>query len=367
MRKIYLIILLFFAVSCNENMQEAEEDHSQHIGGLHLSDQQIKLGHIKTEVLKEHYIGEEIILTGVLVADQNKTKSISSKVMGRIDKIYFKNKGEKINKGDILYEIYSEELNLIAREYRLALSKKKSFQIDGIDLKKIISGIKNKLKLYGLSDEQIDKIEETDLNSNIFKIYSPLTGVISKIDINEGDYVMEGASVYHLTDYSNLWADIQVFIDDVSKINVNMLATVYFPGFNDLKVKSKISFINPEFNSSSQITNVRIEIPNLNNQFKVGMQVNVSIIFNQKSTLVLPTDAVLIDGKGSTVWVKSGHNQFKNVMVTTGMETSDYTEIIDGLNKGDTIVVSGAYLLNSEYLFKKGVNPMEGHDMSTMK
>ena len=399
MQKLIIIVLLFLIASCNKKTEQTQEDlyytcsmdpqvmeskpgkcpickmpltpvkkdHSEHIDGLHLSDQQVQLGHIKTEVLTEHEMGDEILLTGVLTVDQNKTSSISSRVMGRIEKLYFKNTGEKINTGEVVYEIYSEDLNLAARELKLALDKKKSLKVDAIDLDKIINSVKNKLRLYGLSDNQIEKIENEELNSNLFKIVSPVSGVISNIDAKEGDYVMEGGSIYHVADYSNLWAETQVFIDDLSKIKENTLATVYFPGVAGLKTSGKISFVNPELNISSQINIVRIEIPNIDNQLTVGMQVNVSILLNKKTTIALPTDAVIIDGKGSSVWIKTGHNQYQSVMVTTGMETNEYTQITNGLNKGDTVVVSGAYLLSSEYLFKKGTNPMEGHDMSKMK
>jgi len=107
-------------------------------------------------------------------------------------------------------------------------------------------------------------------------------------------------------------------------------------------------------------------VPNKNEELKAGMQVNVSVLLNKTKTLALPTGAILLDAHGASIWKQTGLNQFKNVMVTTGLQTSDYTQITSGLNKGDTIVVSGAYLLNSEYIFEKGTNPMQGHDMSKM-
>lgn len=351
---------------CKMPLTPVKKDNSNNSEGLHLSDQQIQLGHIETEVLREHEMGDEILLTGVLTIDQNKTSSISSRVMGRIEKINFKNSGEKINKGSAVYEIYSEELNLAARELKLALDKKKSLMVSGFDLDKIINSARNKLRLYGLNDEQIDQIENKELNSNLFTILSQVSGVITNIDIKEGDYVMEGASIYHIADYSNLWAETQVFINDLTKIKENMPATIYFPSIPGVKTTGKISFINPEINPSSQINFLRVEIPNSNDQLKVGMQVNVSVLLNKKTTIALPTDAVLIDSKGASVWIKTGRNQYKNIMVTTGMETNEYTQITNGLNKGDTVVVSGAYLLSSEYQFKKGTNPMEGHDMKKM-
>jgi Cu(I)/Ag(I) efflux system membrane fusion protein len=351
---------------CKMPLTPVKKDHSMHEGGLHLSDQQIQLGNIKTDVLTEHELGDEMLLTGKLGIDQNKQWSISSRVMGRIDKLYIKNVGQSINEGDVVYEIYSEDLNLAAREYKLALEKKSSFKTESVDIDKIIQSAKNKLKLYGLSENQINTIASTDLSSDLFKITSNISGVVSSVDIKEGDYVMEGGSIYHVADYKNLWAEAQVFVDDISKITEGMKATLFFPGLTGKKIEAKISFVNPELGSGSQINLVRVEVPNLDNLLKVGMQVDFSILLNTKTAIALPTDAILLDGKGASVWKKTGHNKFESVMVHTGTETKEYTEILHGLNKGDTVVVSGAYLLNSEYMFKKGANPMEGHDMSKM-
>ncbi len=351
---------------CKMPLTPVKKDHTNHQDGLHLSDQQIQLGNIHTALLDEHDLRDEMLLTGKLAIDQNKQSSISSKIMGRVDRLYIKNVGEKISVGDVVYEIYSEDLNLAARELKLALEKKKTFKAEAGDIDRIIQSTRNKLNLYGLNEGQINKIADNDLSADLFKITSSVSGIVSSINIKEGDYVMEGGSIYHVADYNNLWAEAQVFVDDLSRVKEGMTASVYFPGMPGLKSEGIISFVNPELGSNSQINIVRVEVPNSNNLLKIGMQVDISVLLNKKLVLALPTDAILLDGKGASVWIKTGHNQFKSMMVETGLETNEFTQIIKGLNKGDTVVVSGAYLLSSEYMFKKGANPMEGHDMSKM-
>jgi Cu(I)/Ag(I) efflux system membrane fusion protein len=81
------------------------------------------------------------------------------------------------------------------------------------------------------------------------------------------------------------------------------------------------------------------------------------------NALNLPIDAVLRDGKMNVVWVKSAKNTYKIKMVTTGLESGNRIEIKSGLETGDVVVTGGAYLINSEYIFKKGANPMEGMKM----
>ena len=81
-----------------------------------------------------------------------------------------------------------------------------------------------------------------------------------------------------------------------------------------------------------------------------------------RNAITLPIDALIRDGDGATAWIRSGVNTFKSVMVGTGLETGDRIEVLSGLKEGDLVVTSGAYLLNSEYVFKKGVDPMAGHN-----
>ena len=132
-------------------------------------------------------------------------------------------------------------------------------------------------------------------------------------------------------------------------------------------IKGKIDFASPEISPDTRINLIRINIPNPANQLKPGMAAYVTLKSRQRNSLSLPADAVIRDGKGTSVWVKTNKDSFKNRMVQIGIETEDRIEIIAGLQPGDVVVVSGAYLITSEYIFKRGANPMEGMDMSNMK
>lgn len=369
------VIILFLSCLVSSCLQKKEEEvktndtHLQHemdADELHLSDQQIQLGNITVDSVREHTLGEEFLITGIVNVNQNKATSISSRVMGRIEKLYLKNTGDIISKGEPLYEIYSEELNIAIKEFILAKEKYKLLKNEQVDMERIIQSASNKLQLFGLSEDQVNNLEGKKNTSNTIKILSPVSGVITTVDKKEGDYVMEGSSIFHLADFSSLWVEGQVYSDYLNYIKEDMTVRISFPGFPEKEVSGKISFINPELNPSSKINTIRIEIINEKLELKPGMQAYITVLTNETKALSLPTDAIIIEGKGSTVWVKTANNMFKSKMVTTGMEASGFTEIKSGLNKGEVVVITGAYLLNSEFIFKKGTNPMEGHDMSKM-
>jgi membrane fusion protein, copper/silver efflux system len=358
--------------SCKQGEPAKQKTHDEHVGHemsgdeLHLSDQQIQLGNIIVDSLRERTLGDEFLITGIVTVDQTKATSVASRVMGRIEKLYFKNIGETVEKGEILYEIFSEELNIAIRELQLTVEKINTLKNDQVDMQTILESSRARLSLYGLSDTQIKELEKTKDPGNTVKIHSPVSGIITAVNAKEGDYIMEGATVLHLADLTSLWVEGQVYSDYLNFIKNGLVGRVTLPGYPEFEYESSISFINPELNPASKINLVRIQIPNARQQIKPGVQAYINVLTNEIKSIALPTDAVILDGKGATVWIQTGKNMFKSKMVKTGLEANGYTQITGGLQKGDRVVVSGAYLLNSEYIFQKGTNPMEGHDMSKM-
>jgi len=213
------------------------------------------------------------------------------------------------------------------------------------------------LLLWGLSEEQISQLKNNKSNP-LTSFYSRSAGYITSIDIKEGDYVMDGGLIYRLSNLNTLWAEAQVYTSQLSHIDKQATAVVQIPDIPGKEFKGAISFINPEINPETRINLIRINVPNNGNQLRPGMPVYVFIKNAQKSALTLPIDAVLRNSNHAMVWVQTASNTYKTRMVTLGVEADDLIEIKSGINKGDIIVTQGVYLLNSEYVFKNGVNPM---------
>ncbi|MEZ4905740.1 MAG: hypothetical protein R2822_30245 [Spirosomataceae bacterium] len=135
------------------------------------------------------------------------------------------------------------------------------------------------------------------------------------------------------------------------------------PYYADRIIKGRVNFVNPELMPSSKIVSIRMDIPNGKREYQPGMQAYITLKGKVKNTIAVPTNALIQDTNGVTVWLENTDGAFESRMVSVGMTNKDYTEITEGLRAGEKVVVSGAYLLNSEYIFKKGSNPMEGHSM----
>jgi Cu(I)/Ag(I) efflux system membrane fusion protein len=348
---------------CGMKLIEVKKSSTDTTNEIKLSDQQIQLGNIIVDTIKNGSIGEQIVLPATLNMDQNKSSSVSARINGRVDKLYYKNVGEYIPKNTKLAEIYSEELNNAKQEYMLALQKQKAFDNSLVDFTQLISSAKNKLLLWGMTEAQIKQLPNEKTVSPLTTIFSTESGYITAINISEGQYVTEGSTVINVANLSSLWAEAQVYSSQYSLVDKSAAVTVQFPDFPEKKIAGKIDFANPEISEGTRINLIRVIIQNPGNQLKPGMQAYVTIKNKENRSLLLPTSAVIRDSKSASVWIRSGDNTFVNKMVTVGIENDGRIEIISGLQAGDVVVVSGAYLLNSEYIFKKGANPMEGMKM----
>lgn len=329
---------------------------------IHLSEEQIKLGNIQTDTVGKENIGEQIVLTGILNFNQDQLSSVSARVEGRLEKLYFKNVGDYVAKGAKLYDLYSEQLNNAKQEYIHAVEQESAMGNSLINYAALVESAKNKLLLWGMTAGQVAELAKSKQASTLTTFYSTEGGYITTININEGEYIVEGGSVVQLANLSTLWAEAQVYTTQMAFVKNNENVAVQIPDVAQ-SVKGTINFVNPEINPATRINLVRVTIPNKDNQLHPGMPAYISISNEQHNAITLPADAVLRDSKGATVWVQTAPGVYEVRMVKTGITNNNAVEITSGLNLGDVVVTSGAYLLNSEYVFEHGSEPMAGMKM----
>ncbi|HUP12483.1 MAG TPA: efflux RND transporter periplasmic adaptor subunit [Niastella sp.] len=328
---------------------------------LMLSDEQIRLGNIRTDTLGHALAGDKVVLTATLTFDEMKVNTVSARISGRIDHLYFKNTGDYIKKGDHLFDLYSEELNTAKQEYLAALERQQALGNSIVDFKQLLQSARNKLMLWGVSESQIDALAKTKQFSPLTAFYSTASGYATELPVKEGQYIMEGGVVVRLADLSTLWAEAQVYASQLASVDYKGVATVQLPDMPGKEITGKVTFANPEISADTRINLLRISIPNTGNQLKPGMPAYVVLKGNAGNAMTLPIDAVLRDGKMAIVWVQTDKNTYRRKLVETGLESGDRIEIRSGLQNGEVVVISGVYLLNSEYIFKKGAEPMEQH------
>lgn len=324
------------------------------IGNIMLTATQLQLAGIQTDTVQEENTGTEKTLSGTVTTDENKADAISARIAGRIQQLFVRTSGERIAAGQPVYSIYSEDLQEAEKEYLLARTQQKVLHNPDVDYQQLINAAENKLQLWGLSSSQIKALAASGKVSATTTVLSKINGTVSEIAVHEGDYVTEGMLMLKTQALNSLWVEAQLYANETVNYKENEKVNVSFPNLNGQVISGRVEFINPELSDASKVDLIRISISNPQGLIRPGIQAYISLNSGGQRSLAVPASAVLIDGSGSKVWMKNTDGSFAPKSITTGTGNSSYISILSGLNAGDIVVTSGAYLLNSEAIFKNG-------------
>lgn len=338
-------------------------NNSAEMNKITLTATQIKLAGILTDTIREENVGLEKTLTGTVSTNENTAAELSARIPGRIQQLMVRTTGEKISVGQPIYSIYSEDLLEAEKEYLLAKQQQKVLHNPDVDYQQLISAAENKLQLWGLSPAQIRGLAASGKAAATTTILSKISGTVSEIAVHEGDYVTEGMSILKTQALNSLWVEAQLYAGESGHYKLNDQVSVSFPDLGGQVIAGKVEFINPELSDASKVDLVRVSIPNPQGLIRPGMLAYISIAHGKQRSLAVPASAVLTDGKGSKVWIRNTDGSFSPKMIRTGLGNQTYVSVVSGLNPGDMVVTQGAYLLNSEAIFKNG----DDSDMGGMK
>jgi len=304
-------------------------------------------------------ISNQSVLNGRLVVDPQQSNYISAKIAGRVEELFVRETGIAISKGQPLYKLYSEQLATLQQEYLMALAQQKQFAGDKLE-QQLVSSAKQKLILYGQTEGQLQKLSKTQQKNPYVTVFATEAGTVAELSITQGQYVTEGSPIMRLEGYSKLWVEADAYPNEMKQIKQGQQLKVAVNGWEDQTQMMKVDFTTPSLQSGTQLTQIRGSIANPNGQWQPGLQVKVMLVSQGVSSgMNLPLDAVIRDGKGQHIWIKTGNESFEPVSVSVGKANGNLINVTSGMATGDEVVVTGAYLLYSEYVLKRGKHPLD--------
>jgi Cu(I)/Ag(I) efflux system membrane fusion protein len=331
--------------------------------GLTLSESQMQLANIKTIIVGEANFTESKLLNGRLVSNPNNNLVIASKFAGRVDKLFFKEAGRKINAGQALFQVYSEDLLTLQKDYLLNVKQQITFPSETI-YKRLVEASKNKLVLYGYSINQIANLSRENKPNPYVTVFSKSSGVITEVNITEGQYISIGTPILRIENLNSLWVEADIYPSEINHIKIGQKVNISVSGFENESVDGIIEFISPQLNEGNQVLTIRASISNPQSKYQPGMQANINLQFGNKDEVItLPNEAITREESGDFVWIKTDKENFEIRKVEIGQGNDDNIIIKNGIRNGEKVVISGAYLLSSEYILRKGNNAMGGMKM----
>ncbi len=310
-------------------------------------------------------VAKDIRTYGNITYDETGIYTVNTKFSGWIEKLYVNFVGDKVRKGQPLFDIYSPELLSAQEEYLLALQQCTSLSTSPYpDIRqgaqRLLEASRTRLRYWDLTDEQISEIEQAGKTQKTVTIYSPATGVVIKKLAFEGHYVKAGEHQYEIADLSKVWVDVDIYEYELPWVHQGMPAEMelaYIPG---RRFYGKVLYIYPYLSAKTRTATLRLEFTNPDYELKPDMFATVYL----KSTiagesLVIPQEAVIDSGVRQVVFVSLGQGKFQPREVTLGVEGNNHEfQVLRGLEEGEEIVVSAQFMLDSESRLQEAIQKM---------
>jgi len=390
---------------------------------LAMSPASVALANIQTAPVTRQFLTMPIRLVGKVDYDETRLRTIAARVAGRLDRLYVDYTGVSVKKNDHLVWLYSPDLltaqqELLEAKKRVAATSGESSQFLSGSNQRGYESAREKLVLWGLSEEQVDAIEKRGTAEDHMLINSPAEGVVVHKSLKEGDYVKEGTPIYRIADLSHLWVQLDAYEQDLPWLRYGQSVSVNTEAFPGRVFKGWISFVDPTVSERTRTVRVRVNVANPNGELKPGMFVRAvvqsrvgsggevlpprlqgkwispmhpevvkdgpgkcdvcgmdlvpaesllttSAALQKGKPLVVPASAVLVTGARAVVYVELPGKKkptFEGREVILGPRAGDHYIVLAGLQEHEQVVVNGAFRIDSSMQIqaKRSMMSMQG-------
>ncbi len=313
----------------------------------------------------------EVRLLGRVDYDETRLRMVTPWTDGRIDRLRVRATGTKVRKGQVVAELYSPEVYAGMRD--LLVAKKQAGRLSGglhgsTNLSAAaLSSAREKLRLLGVSESELEAIERSGTAPKKVSIRSPFAGTVLERNVEQGDYVKAGTVLFHIADLSKVWVQIDAYESDLPHLARGNTVLIELDALPGETFEGSIGFIDPVLDKTTRTAQVRVEVDNDDGRLRPGMfaQAVVRTELETKSgQIVVPRSAVLFTGRRSVVYVAQpgspGSYALREVRV--GGRGGPLLPVLAGLSEGEVVVTNGAFVLDADLQLRGGASMMTRPD-----
>ena len=348
-------------------------------------------------------IGEmDLRLFGKLEYAESRFSTVSAHFSGRVEKLWANYVGMPISKGDHLAELFSSELIVIQREL---IMMRQAFERVGESGKaaalRNLESVKRKMSVWGLTSDQIARLENSDMPLERLTLYSPISGNLVERQISEGEYFRSGQALLSVADASELWLMLDVYESEISWVRYGQKVEFYVDAYPGERFSGSVVYIGQRVEKDSRTVKVRADVPNGSGKLRPGMfaravlkvrlaadgvisetplkgkwisPMHPDVVKDKPGTcdicgmalvpaesmgyftssgsadkpvLLVPASALLLSGRRAVVYVEVSPGHYAMRDIVPGVRAGDFYEVKEGLKEGDKVVVNGAFMIDS--------------------
>ena len=309
---------------------------------------------VRIAEVRQGALAEAVEVVGSVAYNERDVAVVQARSNGFLERLYVRAPLDAVRKGQPLAELYVPDWVAAQEEYLSA--KRIGAQTD---VRGLADAAAQRMRLAGMSEEQIRAIESGGKVQARLVITAPIGGVVGDLTAREGMTVMAGTPLFRLNGLSTVWVNAEIPEGAAAQVRPGNPVEARTPAAPGAVFKGKVSVILPEVNPATRTIKARIEIANPGGQLVPGMFATVKLVpVASTEVLLVPSEAVIQTGKRSVVVVAQGDGRFASVDVEAGRDRNGQTEIRKGLRAGQKVVVSGQFLVDSEANLKAATTRM---------
>ena len=331
---------------CGMDLVPLTEETSAHPGALVMSEAAQALADVQTTMVRRAEPSRQLQLTGRVRPDETSLMQVTARFPGRIERLYVNVTGQALQKGQPVASVYSPVLLAARRELIEAATLRGSSP-------GLYEAARRKLRLWDLSDAQIDKLEQDPDAPAAFDILAPASGTVMERMVSLGDYLQEGMPLLTLANLNSVWVELEAYEADLPWLKLGSKASLTFAALPGKTVEGTVSFISPILDPGTRTAVVRVSVPSQGGKIKPDMfakgVINSTLPLPQ-GALVIPASACLWTGEKNLVYVSEtmdGKRHFRLREVRLGAGAGDMVVVTEGLEEGEEIVSQGAYQVDA--------------------
>ena len=306
---------------------------------------------VRTARVETAFFERSVRAFGNVESDERLETVAVSRLEGWIEDLAVRAEGDEVARGALLYRVYSPELIAAQKDFLAALEAGRQARID--------SG-RQRLISEGMQAAAIDQLVANREAIERLPVYAEASGTVAALTVREGDYVKPGTPVMRLQSYARVWIIASIPEVDLSLVEAGQTVALQFPSAPGAPERGTVDYVYPTIDPRTRTADVRIEVENPAGALRPGAYADIQFsLATGDARLAVPSEALLRDSRGQHVIVSLGEGRFVGRPVRTGVSDGQRTEILAGLKNGESVVVSGQFMLDSEANLREGLAKLE--------
>src|SRR6202140_1662575 len=308
---------------------------------------------------------KEIRIVGKVSYDETRVTHIHSKVSGYIEEVFADSVGKPVRAGDPLFTIYSPDLVATEQDFLLALKSRELLRMSTVasaaqGSENLIAAARERLRLWDVTDQEIQRLETEGKMKRAITVYSPVTGVVmERAAYHHGTFVDPSKDLFTIVDLSRIWGLGEAYETDLPFIRTGQAAEIELPySGGGKKIRGRVDFIYPFLDPKSRTAQVRMEFANPNLSLRPEMFTNISMSVSIGRQVLVPQDAVMDTGSEQYVFIDKGDGYVQPRRIKVSAEAGEKVGIEQGLKAGERVVTGANFVVDSESRLKGALGGM---------